>query len=220
MKTMRNARGMTLIEILTTMAIFALVSVSFYQVMIVQTRGSDTARSIAHIAEEARSGFNRMVRDTREGDVLTAASSTSYTVKVNYDGDAFYENPNQAGDSEILTYAFDESAKTITLNGEALMGGVDCLRAAPSSPCAREVFDYSSTFLEYDWNDDGRTTWQEIDEAACPTHGIVDVGDCDAPPALDAAELPYINVVSFTLEVSADDQATEFFSTAHMRNLQ
>ena len=220
MKMPRNERGMTLIEMLTVMTILSLVTVSFYQVMFVQTRGSDTARSIAQIAEEARSGFNRMVRDTREGDTLSAAGGDSYTVKVNYDGDSFYENPNEAGDSEILTYSFDATSNVLELNGESLMAGVDCLRSAPSAPCSRDIFDYSSTFLEYDWNGDGSTTWQELDEAACVSHGIVGVGDCDTPPTLDAAEFPYVNVVTFALEVSSGDHATEFFSTAQMRNSQ
>ena len=218
MTRLRSDEGLTLIETLTAMTIFSILAVSFYQVLFMQTRGSETARSVAQIADEARSGFNRMVRDTREGDVISAAGPTAFTVKVNYDGDSFYEMPNGAGDAEILTYAYDEAASTLTLNGETLMSGVDCLRAG--GPCSRDVFTYSSNLLEYDWNDDGRTTWQEIDEAACPTHGVAGVGDCDSPPTLDEPELPYLNIVSFALEVNAADESTEFFATAQLRNRQ
>ena len=220
MRQLRNDQGLTLIELLTAIVIFAILSVSFYQVLFMQTRGSETARSVAEIADEARPGFNRMVRDTREGDLISAASPTAFTVKVNFDGDSFYEMPNGAGDAEILTYAYDEAAGTVTLNGETLMSGVDCLPADVEGPCSRDVFSSSSNLLEYDWNDDGRTTWQEIDETACASHGIVEVGDCDTPPTLDASELPYLNIVSFALDVHAADESTEFVGVAQLRNRQ
>ena len=218
MNDRRSEDGFTMIELLTVISLFAILSVGFYQVLFAQSRGSDTARSIARIADEVRPGFNRMVRDTREGDAVSSASPTSFTVKVNFDGDALYESPNQLGDAEILTYEYSDANDAVTLNGETLMKNIDCVRSGASGPCTRNVFTYSSSFLEYDWNEDGRTTWQELDEAACATHGVTGVGDCDDPPVLDSSELPYVNVVTFSLRATAGNQFSDFLSTAQLRN--
>ena len=218
MRRLRSEAGFSMIELLTVIALFSLLSVSFYQVLFAQASGSDTTRSLARIADEARPGFNRMVRDTREADAISAASATSYTIKVNFDGDGLYETPNGAGDQEILTFAYDEATDVITLNGEVLMQGVDCVRVTPTDPCTTDVFTYSSNFLEYDWNNNGQTTWQEIDESSCATHGVTGVGDCDQPPVLDAAELPYLNVVTFNVRVASGDNSSDFYTTAQLRN--
>ena len=204
--------GYTLVETMIAMVVFAAVSVGFYQVMFAQGRGADVTTKVAQIAEEARLGFNRMVRDTREGDVISAASSTSFTVKVNFNADGYYQNPNPQGDYEILTYTFDPAAKTISLNGEVLMANVE--NVDPST----DVFIYSSNFLDYDWDNNGVTTWQEVNDASCPINGYSGVGDCDNPPVLDAAEFPYLTTVDFAMKVRVGDETTDFYAAAHMRN--
>lgn len=204
--------GFTMVELLVTMMVFSIVAVSFYQVLFAQAQGADVATSLGRVSEEARVGFNRMVRDTREGDVISAASTTSYAVKVNFDGDGLYENPNERGDYEILTYAYDAGAKTITLNGEVLMRGVEPIPG-------EDPFTFSSNFLEYDWGEPyGTTSWQEINDASCAAHGITGVGDCDVPPVLDAAEFPYLTTVEYSLRVRDGENYTDFVASSQMRN--
>ncbi len=211
MKTFdRSQAGYTIVEVLVAMLVFSIVSVGFYQVLFGQARGADVIRANAGVGEEARLGFARMVRDTREGDIITAASPTSFTVRVNFNGDAYYENPNPNGDAEILTYAFNEAAGTITLNGEVLMRGVSRAGDPP-----KDVFSYTSNFLDYDRSPaDGTTTWLELDGAA--SYGFTGVGNGNG--VLDSGELPYLTTVSFALEVTDQGRSTEFFATSQMRN--
>ena len=217
MRDMRSAAGFTLVETMVAMLLFSFVSIAFYQVLFGQVRGTTAARASVRIGEEARAGFNRMVRDTREGDMLSFASPTSFTVKVNFNGNGLYESPNAQGNHEILTYAYDASAGTLTLNGEVLMKNVGLVPG-------QDPFSYGSNLLDYDWGGapdgtpDGVTTWQEINDASCPSHGITGVGDCDTPPVLDGPEFPHITLVKFALRVSIGGTVSDFRSTVQLRN--
>lgn len=200
--------GYTLVEMMFAFVLLALVTTGFYVLLFSQQQAGKVARSVAGISEETRLGFGRMVRDTREGDVLTAASPTSYTVKVNFDGDSLYETPNQNGDDEILTYAYDAAAQTITVNGSVLMKG-----ASPIP--GRNLFSYSSNNLEYDWGNDGTTTWQDLDAAA--SYGVTGVGSNPSNGTLDA-EIPHLTSVHFAIRVSDGGSSSDFTSTSQMRN--
>ena len=204
--------GFTLIETMWVMLLFSVVSISFYQVLTSQQRGADLTREVTQLTDEARLGFNRMVRDTREGDYLAAATPTSFTVKVNYDGDALYENPNENGDYEVLTYAYDATARTITLNGSVLMANAYPANY-PATP-ADDVFTYTSNNLEYDWGGDGVTTWQDLDQAV--TYGHTGIGDGSG--TLTAVEIPNITTVGFAVAVGTGSNATPFYAKAQMRN--
>ncbi len=205
---MKRADGYSLVEVLFAVFLLSILTSGFYVLLFSQQRSATVARSIASISEETRLGFARMVRDTREGDVLTDASPTSYTVKVNFDGDALYENPNQNGDAEILTFSYDAAAKTISVNGNVLMKGV-----APMP--GRDLFSYSSNNLEYDWGDDGTTTWQDLDNASA--QGVTGIGSNPPNGSLDA-EVPNLTTVSFAIRVSDSGRHEDFTSTAQMRN--
>jgi prepilin-type N-terminal cleavage/methylation domain-containing protein len=207
----RSEGGFSLVETMLAITLFSVVSLGFYQVVFGQARGTQVTRTGVRIGEEARAGFNRMVRDAREGDVLDAASGNSFTVKVNFNGNGLYENPNAQGADEILTYTYDETSKTITLNGEVLMSGVERIGG-------QHVFSYGSNVLDYDWDDSGSVTWQEVNDAACAGNGVTGVGDCDVPPVLDAPEFPHLTTVSFALRIKVEGQHTDFRTTAQLRN--
>lgn len=206
----RREDGYTLVEVIFTFFLLSVLTSGMYVLLFSQQRSGTVARSIANISEETRLGFARMVRDTREGDVLAAASATSFTVKVNFDGDSLYEMPNQNGDDEVLTYSYDASAKTISLNGNVLMRGVEPIPG-------RDLFAYSSNNLEYDWGNDGETTWQDLDSAS--SQGVTGVGSDPPNGALDA-EVPSLTSITFALRVSDSGRHEDFTSTAQMRNRQ
>lgn len=215
-----NDSGFTLIELLVTLGLFSVLATGFYQVLFSGMAGSQTARSVVEISQEARLGFNRMVRDTREGDTLgclppadPCPASTSYNVKVNFNGDASYQNPNSQGDYESLTFAFNAAANTITINGETLIGGVEQIPG-------QDVFSYSSHRLEYDWNGDGVTTWQELDDA--PNHGVIGVGNNNRATTSgpDAAEIGLVSYVSYAFNVRSDDRVSAFYARAQLRNIR
>jgi prepilin-type N-terminal cleavage/methylation domain-containing protein len=212
--TRGNEAGYSLIETLVAISVFAVLSTSLYLVLFQVTRGSTKARDIAKISQEARLGFTRLVRDTRQGFVVMAGDGNSYTVSVDFDGDGAIDTsgPNSQGDYEVLTYSFRESDGTVRINGEVLMRAVDCLRR-PNGTCY-PAFDYGSGRLEYDWNRDGVTSWQELDGA--PSHGVVGVGNNNN--VLDDGELPDVSQVSIALRLEGETDTTDFSSVAQLRN--
>jgi prepilin-type N-terminal cleavage/methylation domain-containing protein len=219
--------GFTIVETLVALTLFAVMSVGFYQVMIAQARTADTTRSVSRIADEARLGFNRMIREVREADNITYVSSdrNQFTIQVNYNGDSFYTTT----DNEILTFTYSPSAETITIcsalteaactssNTETLMAGVDQIGTSP-------VFTFAGNNLEYDWYGptgtgsppDGVVTWEEIDEASDATHNVLGVGDND--DTLDDGEYPYLSTIKFAIQGEDGSRATEFYATVQMRN--
>jgi prepilin-type N-terminal cleavage/methylation domain-containing protein len=213
----KNQEGFTLIEVLVGILLLAIVSIGFYMVLFATSRSADTSRAVTKVSEEARLGFGRMVRDTRQGRRLVAASATSYTVGVDFDGDGTIEPDgiqNSQGDYEVLTFSFSEAAETISLNGEVLMRRVQCVEA---TGVCKPVFDYASNRLEYDWAPkDGIASWQELD--AAPVHGVIGVGNNNG--TLDSAELPFISNVTYELRVVEKESSTEYIAEAQLRNLR
>ncbi len=187
------------------MAVFFIASAGFYGVLFAVQRGTERSRSVAAVSEEARIGFNRMVRDTREGMELQAATPTKFDVRVDFEND----------ESGPQTLTFQKSGSAMLLNGEVLMRGVDCVRGTEEGPCGQDVFRYTSNRLEYDWNRDGITSWQELDESASPSHGVVGIGNNDG---LLNAELPFVSDVTFAVEVTDGASAERFIAHAQLRN--
>lgn len=200
----RGQSGFSLIEVLVTIALFSVAAAAFYQVMFSGVRASDTTRNIVRISEEARFGFNRMVRDTREAARITAATpGVSYTIEVDFNGNNLIE----AGEVETFTYDDANDQITISAGGvtEALIRGVHSLGG--------EVFSFSNNELEFDHNPpDGIVTWQEVDT---PPTGVTG-GNRDGQ--LNAGEYPYLTNVNFAIRVTAGNRSTDFFAEAQLRN--
>ena len=219
MRRIREESGATLIEMLVAITLIGVVTTGFYTVMLSGTRSSTTARDIARVTEEARLGFNRMVRDTREAKTMMSATPTSFRIHTDFDQNnsiTAQPNPNANGDYEDVSFAWNQSSQRITLNGETLVSGVDCVRGSNGN-CSRDVFQFISGRLEFDWNNDGITTWRELDEAGCASRGSYAVGNCQNPAVLDV-ELAEITAVEFAIEVSKGDRTTAFFAEAQLRN--
>jgi prepilin-type N-terminal cleavage/methylation domain-containing protein len=208
--------GFTLVELLVTMLVLSVATVAMYQILFNVAEGTRTTESLARISDEARLGFNRMVRDTREGQEIRAVTMTNpfgFTVAVDFDGNGVITSApgeNSSGDQEELTYTFDSSTGQVRLNGELLMSGVGCVDTCASNP----PFDYASQDLRYDWNQNGVTTWQELDKA--PAQGVVGIGDND--DVLDSSELPHVTSVTFRLQVTKGDSSSSFYARAQLRN--
>lgn len=202
MRDFRREAGFTLVELLVAISILASVSGGLYAVMLSGSRSSDRTQSVAQVSQEARLGFNRLVRDTREALILEAPVPTSFKVKVDFDGDGSYDNPNVFGDYEDLMFTYNPSAKTITLGAgaggeEILMGGVEKIDAAT------DIFSYASNRLEYDIDANGITTYAEL----------------QATPTLTPTErVNYLSSVVFNLKVRRGGTSTNFYAEAQLRN--
>ena len=207
-------RGFTLVEILVSLTIFSALSTAIFGVMISATRGSETTRRIAGVSEQARLGLNRMVRDTREGSVIDSVSEdlNSFEVHVDFDGNNVITplpNANSLGDLEELTYKYDPASKTLRLNGEVLVTGVECARDSAGN-CI-PAFSFGSNRLEFDTDKNGVTSWQELDQAPA-TYGV---GNADSKLNW---ELPLISNVSFVLSVQDGTAKRDFYAEAQLRN--
>ena len=205
---MKREEGMTLIEVLITMALLSAVSVGFYSVMFAGTESSRDTRSVARISEEARLGLNRILRDTREAQAFRTISGAApgpqaFRIWVDFDADRSflaYPGTTSAGDYEDLTYSYHAATQTIRLNGEVLMGGVTPIPG-------RDMFSYLSHRLEYDLN---------------PVDGTVTPAELQAAQASGAfLVLPiYDNYssVRFAFNITQDGTTTPFTSEVQMRN--
>ena len=210
----RRQGGFTLVELLVGILLLSIVSFGFYSVLFSSARSADTSRAVTKVSEEARLGFSRMVRDTRQGRELIAATDTSYTVEVDFDGDgaiALAGTTNSQGDYEVLTFSFNEGANTVSLNGEVLMRRVQCVGSSPCKP-----FTYTSNRLQYDWSKNGITEWKELDQA--PTFGVIGVGNKN--DTLDSKELPFVSNVTYELKVVEKNSSTDYIAEAQLRNLR
>ena len=208
MKNGGDQGGFTLVEVLIAIFLFSILSVGFYQVMFSGISGSDTTRNVADSTAEARAGFSRMVRETREADNLVTATPTSYSILIDYNGNGTYE----ATLYEYVRFSFDSSTGTITLDAlnlddtvretGVLMSGVSAVGSTP-------VFSYSSNLLEHDTDDDGVTEGSEIDTAT-------GVGNGDG--VISGAELDLVSSVEYSLRSTSGDRGSVFSTEAQIRN--
>jgi prepilin-type N-terminal cleavage/methylation domain-containing protein len=193
--------GFTLVELLVAMTVFAIISVTLYAVVFAGVRASNTTEDVVHVSEEARLGLNRMIRETREGQLFSQLDPDRYRVRIDFDRDGTYENPNEDGDFEDLQFRYYNSDDTIRLNGEVLVAGVTQVDAATP------IFTYTSNDLRYDWNGDGVTTAAELD--AAPGRGYTGVS---------ADDTSLYSNVEFAFEVSVGGRVAEFRGQAQLRN--
>ena len=225
----RGEGGFTIVEVLVALSMFSLIAAGFMSVMFAVARGTDSTAAHVRVSEEARLGLNRMIRDTREAGWISLSSSSatathdSFTVKIDYNGDGAYANPASGtaqGSYEIVTYAYDDAGDRITVTAdgvgtETLVRGIDCIRDA-SSNCTSSVFSFTSNRLEYDWDLDGVTTLEEINDTACAPNNLTTLDNCNA--ALVDAELANITSVNFALSLGTGARKTPYYGEAQLRN--
>lgn len=215
MPDLRSESGFTIVELLVGIGLFAVISVGFYQVLFATQSGATTSQSAARVSEEARLGLNRLVRDTREAATLTAATTTSYKIENDFNGDGVLTPTpaDPAGDYEVLTIAWDSVAQTVTLsNGfstEVLMRDVDCIRRTDNK--CHDVFRYTSSRLEYDTSGDGVTSATELDQAPS-------IGNNDG--VLNGVEPDFIDAVRFSFRIEKGGRSGNFYAEAQMRNFR
>ena len=215
--------GFTLVEAMVAIFLFSVLSVGFYQVMFAAVRGSTDTADIAEVAEEARLGFNRMIRDTRETTDLISASGTSYRIWTDFDRDGRVDET----DFEYMEYAYDSAARRLTLTAltgpaagdPALITGAEApLTGTAAETLAgnirligtRPVFSYASNFLQYDTAPvDGEVSADELDDAS----GIGNNNN-----VLDGLELDYVSDMNYAFQVSVGGDARAFYGQAQIRN--
>jgi prepilin-type N-terminal cleavage/methylation domain-containing protein len=199
MKDTRSETGFTLVEVLVAIGLFAVVAVTFYQLMFSAVASTDGSEDIVRVSEEARMGLNRMIRDTREGQVFGSLSGNSYQVQVDFDGDGDYENTD--GNYEDLELEYSWSRRAILLNDEVLVAGAEPVGSTKTTQASTPVFLFTSNDLQYDADRNGITTSTELQSAG-----------------LDPSDATLYSNVEFAFQVRAGKQLTPFYGQAQLRN--
>lgn len=217
-----DEQGFTLVEALVAIFLLSVLSVGFYQVMFSAVRGSTDARDIAEVAEEARLGFNRMIRDTRETTDLISATDTSYRIWTDFDRDGLVDQ----ADYEYMEYAYDSAVRRITLTAltgpaagdpDLITGTEPAITGTSAETLAnsitlvgtRPVFGYVSNHLQYDTiTVDGEVSVAELEA------GTVGAND----NVLAGIELDYISDVNYSFQVSIGGDSRTFYGQAQIRN--
>ncbi len=209
-----DEQGFTLVELLVAIFLFSILSVGFYQVMFSTVRGSNEASDVSEVAEEARLGFNRMIRDTREATRLIVAEDDRYRIWTDFNSD---DDVDEA-DYEYLEYEYEAGAIYLSaLEGppagdpdlidgtEAVLAGTEreTLAANIQPIGTNPIFTYVSNFLIYDANGNGETS-------------VTELGDGDA--VLEGVELSYISDINYAFSVSVGGNSRRFYGQAQIRN--
>ncbi len=170
----KDERGFTLVEMLVATFLFMILGTVLLATVVSSTRGVRSSREYNDLNEEARLMLNRMSRELREAQAITAATNpggttysattnSSVTFEVDFNGNGVIEA--SADDPELLTYTYDATIKPVTLqaageNYPILAANVSFFKIT-----------YTSRLWQFDANKDGTVTWQEIDADTSGAYG-------------------------------------------------
>lgn len=211
----RPDAGFTLVEMLVSMALFAVLGTVLLSFALGSSRVADDVTRSSTITGEARLAVERMTRELRQASEIYAATVTGGQVTSLTIGVDFNATPgiqDDANDPERLTYTWDEAREELTLSGggstvQVLAGGVvDADIRLRSSAWIYDGVPLPSATASN--APDGTTTWQEVDAST--------IGDKDGQ--LDAAELALVDLVSIELVVRDGASERRFTVQADMRN--
>lgn len=203
-------QGFTMVEMLVSMALFGVLGTVLLGFSLGSARVADGVQSATDVTEEARLATERMTRELRQAEGLSGAvvsdgKVVAMTIQVDFDGSGTIDTT--AVDPEVLTYRWleDDERLTLTANNDltrpVLAGGVELVDIRLRS--SQWIYDGADASER-----DGTTTWQELDASS--------IGNRNGQP--DAAELPFIDLVSVELVVRDGDTSRRFTVQADMRN--
>jgi type II secretory pathway pseudopilin PulG len=233
----RRDAGLTLVELLIAMVLTSILGGVILTVVLGVHTGTVTTEAQQNLNEEARLALNRIARELRQANAITAVQNpdgsgvynpnaiTSVTFTADFNGDGCINapgNPNNctlynATDPEQLTYCWDPTAsvRELFLIPGALGNGATCESPGSQAILSGDVsafkLSYRSTNYLCDANNDGITTWQELD-ACGPPYG-------NQNNTLDT-ELSEIDSIVVEVTASNNGSHTQTYTTeVDLRNL-
>jgi prepilin-type N-terminal cleavage/methylation domain-containing protein len=217
-------RGMTLIEVLVAMALFAVLGSLLLGLALSTSAATQSTRNSTTVTEEARAALERMSRELRQSRGIDevelpedpANDPISFTFWTDFDGDGF--RTGSASDPEVMKYTWNPITHRLYLSAPTVSPDALPVLAAKVTSFDLEL---RSSEWQYDTNGDGVTTWQELDAAGSPSgtcHGVpaVDpVGNCNDEPD---QELASVDFVSMTLVVRDGNGGQTYTAQVDLRN--
>lgn len=207
-----NGGGFTLVELLVASTLFLLISSLMFSIIMTGARTMKNARLYNDLNEEARVVLNRISRELREAKVIDAvtnpgglafSATSDSSIKFHVDFNGVNGIEDNAVDPEKLTYRyiFAEQKLELFVDGveyDVLAGHVTAFKLEYTSSAA----------YKYDGNQDGVTTWEELDAST--------VGNGNS--TLDTPELAHIDSVTISLTVLDSPHEQKYRTTVDMRN--
>lgn len=204
--------GMTLIEVLVAMGLFGVLGTLLLGLALSTSRTTTDTRNLANVNEESRIAMERMTRELRQANAITAAqlppsATTALTFWTDFNGNGTQDLG--AADPEVLTYRWNPATNRLTLTANDA-SGTAVTRPVLAANVSSFTLDLRSSKWQYDTNADGSTTWQELDASGAP------VGNGNGVP--DGAELNNIDLVVITMTVQDGGHAQTYTTKVDLRN--
>jgi Tfp pilus assembly protein PilW len=131
-------RGITIVELVFAMALFALVVGSIYGMISTGARSARAANDMVQTQAQVRAALDNLIDEARWAQSVTAASATSVTLLVPQ------ATPFAAGSPYTVTFAYDATNKTLTRQVDPDASGP----AAPG-PAVAAAYRVTALTLEY-----------------------------------------------------------------------
>ena len=227
----RAEGGFTLVELLVASVVFLVMATVFFTTVVSGANQARNGRQFNDLNEEARLLLNRMSRELREAQEITAVSNpgeavssagaalypTYYapsttanvgvTFDVDFDGNGTIE-PN-ASDPEELTYQYDRANKRVLLlaAGETL----PVLAGQVESFAYRFTSRYYKSDGSIDGVKDGIVNWEELDADAVNAKG-------NGNHVLDGPELVFLDSITIEVTVLKGSRQQVYRTQVDLRN--
>lgn len=210
----RRDEGVTLVEVLVAIGLFAVLSAVLLGFALSTSRVTEGTRQLANVNEESRLAMERMTRELRQANQVTAVTlpqtatdPTAITFWTDFNGNGVADL--NAADPEVLTYRWNPVTSRLTLTAND-PDGTAVTRPVLAANVSAFTVGLDSSLWMYDGNGDGETTWQELDAAGAP------VGDGDGAPG--AAELQHVDLVTVSMTVLDGPHAQTYRTHVDLRN--
>jgi prepilin-type N-terminal cleavage/methylation domain-containing protein len=209
----RSDAGFTLVELLVAMGLFGILATILLGLAISSSGVADDTRQLATVGDESRLGMERMTRELREAariaDVVlpTGAGTgpTRFTLWADFNANGCIDRG--AADPEELTYTWDPSTRYLTLS--AVINGVAHTQRLLATKVSLFSLRLSSSSWQYDADQNGTTTWQEIDASS--------VGDRNQAN-FTSAELEHIDLVGLSITATDGSHDVDYATDVDLRN--
>ncbi len=223
----RDDTGLTLVELLVSVVLVSIIGAVVFSTVLATQRASETSRQVNDLNGEARLVLNRMSRELREAQRITAVvnpmgpgydntADTSITFEVDFNGNGLIEPT--AADPEELTYYYDVSAQQLQLQaaGSALpVLAANVANFKVNFTSRKYIYDGTTTASggtcgAVTGTKDGFVDWQEVDG-----HPGMLYGNCNA--TLDT-ELTVVDSVFIELKVLYGARQQQYQTQVDLRN--
>jgi type II secretory pathway pseudopilin PulG len=206
--------GMTLVEVLVGIVLFTMLGAILLSLALATSRVTDDTRELTSVNEESRLAMERLTRELRQASQIVAVQlpsgptdGTSLSFWTDFNGNGVMDPI--AADPEVLTYRWDPASGKLTLTAFDPDGKL-VTRPLLASNVSSFTIGLRSSKWQYDANNDGIVTWNELDAAGPPA------GNNNGKP--DAAEFEHIDLVDVTMTVLDGPHAQTYTTQIDLRN--